>query len=175
MTSDRDQKEKIKKQVFDFWNTSAQYRDVGVEINLEESKYRERLPVILAQRKNILDLGCGDGNNLPYMPEGASYTGCDCSELGIKRIVLRTDHKASSVAGHVCDVKKLPVPDGSQDALISSYTFEHFLEVPLILEECDRVLAPNGLFVIFGPDFTFPNAYGPPQFSLFNGNKGLAI
>jgi ubiquinone/menaquinone biosynthesis C-methylase UbiE len=147
----------------DYWNKSTVYRDCGKAIGLEESVFRKDLTVTLGNAHRVLDLACGDGNNLPYLPAGIEYVGCDFSQMALDRLMARTDHPPMNKQVHAGDITKLPVPDASQDAVISSYSFEHFIGVPAILDECDRVLAPGGLFVIFGPDFSHLNSYGPPQ------------
>lgn len=155
----RDSKDRL----FQFWNESEAYREYGKTAGLQECPFRKSLPRILEGRRSILDLACGDGNNLPFLPEGVDYVGCDCSDLALARLMERDDHPPMTKRVHACDVYTLPVPDASRDAVISSYSFEHFLDVPRILDECDRVLRPGGLLVIFGPDFTQMNNYGPPQ------------
>ncbi|MGF1583282.1 MAG: class I SAM-dependent methyltransferase [Gemmataceae bacterium] len=148
---------------FQFWQDSHLYRDYGHDHALDQSPHRLELPRLLKECQNVLDLACGDGENLPFVPSGVTYTGCDCSPAALDRLMARSDHPALNKTAHPCDISQLPLPDASQDALISSFAFEHFLEVPKILAECDRVLRPGGLIVLFGPDFSFPNNYGPPQ------------
>ena len=110
-----------------------------------------------------MDLACGDGNNLPHLPAGVRYVGVDCSPVALRRLCERDDHRPLSKTGLVGDVENLPLPDGSTEAVLSTFAFEHFLNVPRILRECDRVLRPGGRLILIGPDFGFPNNFGPPQ------------
>ena len=148
--------------VFEFWQTSDAYRDFGPE-KLAESPHRRRLKELLASCRTVLDLACGDGNNLPHLPAGTDYIGVDCSPVGLRRLMGRDDHPALSKRSVVADVERLPFAEGSVDAVLSTFAFEHFLSVPRILAECDRVLRPGGRLVLIGPDFSFPNSFGPPQ------------
>ncbi len=160
-----------KDRLFRFWDESNVYRDFGSEAQFEESIHRVALPEILSDCRDVLDLACGSGDNLPYVPHHVCYTGCDCSEAALQLLVDRKDHSVSDIRTHVCDVESLPVESESQDAVISSFSFEHFVNVAAILDECDRVLRPDGLLVVFGPDFSFCNNYGPPQQGLEQGLK----
>ena len=160
-----------KRSLFDFWGRSARYRGCGDSLGLPQSPHRIALREILKGRKKILDLACGDGANLAFLPAEIDYTGCDCSTAALETLMKRVDHGPMTKQTHVGDVSQLPVESASQDAVISSYSFEHFLEVPSILDECARVLRPGGLLVIFGPDYTAPNTFAPPQSSLLNRNR----
>lgn len=160
-----------RRSLFAFWAGSSRYRHCGDSLGLEHSPHRIELPRLLQGCKRVLDLACGDGANLAFLPEGIDYTGCDYSAYALETLMSKTDHLSMAKRVFAGDVRQLPVETGSQDAVISSYSFEHFLEVPTILNECDRVLRPGGLLVIFGPDYTAPNAFSPPQAAIIKGNR----
>ena len=126
---------------------------------------------LLGRRRDVLDLACGDGNNLPHLPAGTRYTGVDCSPIGVRRLLSRRDHPAMSKRGLVADVERLPLPDHAVDAVVSTFALEHFLNVPAILAECDRVLRPGGRLILIGPDFGLPNSFGPPQADALLGRR----
>lgn len=152
----------VKAAVFDFWEKSDAYRDFGPE-HLAETPHRRRMRDLLADCGSVLDIACGDGNNLPHMPAGVKYTGVDCSPVGVARLIAREDHADLTKTAEVGDVEHLSFDDETFEAVISTFAFEHFLDVPQILRECDRVLKPGGRIVLIGPDFEFPNNFGPPQ------------
>jgi SAM-dependent methyltransferase len=45
----------------------------------------------------------------------------------------------------VGDVRRLPFPDASYDLVMSAAAFEHFLDVPAVIDELARVLRPGGM------------------------------
>ena len=163
-----------KERTFAFWSQSEHYRDFGrtdATPELAESPHRRRLAALLFGRLRVLDLACGDGNNLPHLPAGTDYIGLDCSPVALTRLADRSDHARMGKRGLVGDCENLPLPDGSVDAIISTFAFEHFTDVPRILAECDRVLAPGGRLILIGPDFQFPNNFGPPQHAALLGRR----
>ena len=158
--------ETAKARTFAFWAQSERYREFGQSTDtpsLDETPHRRRLAALLFGRLRVLDLACGDGNNLPHLPAGTDYVGLDCSPVALDRLAARDDHAAMTKRGLVGDCENLPLERGSVDAVISTFAFEHFTDVPRILDECDRVLAPGGRLILIGPDFAFPNNFGPPQ------------
>jgi len=173
--SESDQKQSFKNDVFRFWKMSDHYRSFGAEADFGETPFRSRFSEVLNGCQDVFDLACGSGDNLPFMPGGISYTGMDCSEVGLQKLEERSDHALLTKSTICGDVESIPLPDESQDAVISTYSFEHFLDVPKILAECSRVIRPEGKLVIVGPDFQYLNSFGPPQnHGLHQNRKGLA-
>lgn len=155
-------REEFKERTFRFWRESQRYRDYGSQEGLPESPFRPRLSEWLNGAGRVLDLACGDGDNLPHLPAGIAYTGCDVSEAALRRLAERRDHTEFEKTTVACDIEAVPLPDASFDAVISTYSFEHFLNVPRVLAECDRLLAPGGRLIAFGPDFSMLNNFPPP-------------
>ena len=84
-------------------------------------------------------------------------------------VVVGIDLSAESVAAarsrypelqtHVCDVRELPFPDASFDAIVSNSTLDHFASFDDLVagvRELARVLSPGGQLVI-----TLDNAWNP--------------
>jgi demethylmenaquinone methyltransferase/2-methoxy-6-polyprenyl-1,4-benzoquinol methylase len=105
--------------------------------------------------EGVLDIGPGTGHSLAALARAVGKTGCvqalDLSPgmLAVARERLRTTAKQGDFA-NVClacgDALRLPYPDGAFDAIFSSFNLELFdtPEIPQVLEECRRVLHPDG-------------------------------
>lgn len=101
----------------------------------------------------VLDLGCGAGDALAQMLRSFDHvhvTGLDRSPT-IVRSALRRNRvdvqtgRAEVVQG---DLGTLPFPDSQFDRVFSIHTLYFWEDVPAVLAEIDRVLAPGGSFVI---------------------------
>lgn len=100
----------------------------------------------------LLDIGCGDGA-LSYLMamSGWDVTGLDYSPtgLGYAREKFREEGaRASLMRGDSC---RLPVKDGSLDAVVAADIIEHLAEQEAFLSEVHRVLKPGGAAVITTP------------------------
>ncbi len=99
--------------------------------------------------KNILEIGCGTGRNLPIL---ANY--CD------KVIGLDSSPKMIQIATHVCqknnlnyeliigDSRELPFSSGSIDAIFMSMFLHHMTEPEKVIDEVYRVLSNKGRFFL---------------------------
>jgi SAM-dependent methyltransferase len=70
--------------------------------------------------------------------------------LGLPRTAMASDRLL------VSDVGRLPFPPGSFDLAISAAAFEHFLDVPSVVAELQRVLRPGGMVWVSIHLFTCP-------------------
>jgi SAM-dependent methyltransferase len=111
---------------------------------------------------DVLDFGCGWGGETMWLAERVrSAVGVDVEAKSIEiantalaRRGIQNCQFACSVAG------RLPFPDGSFDAVFSTDTFEHVMDLDLAFSEIFRVLKPGGSFVTrFGPLFYSPFGY----------------
>ncbi len=90
----------------------------------------------------VLDVGCGIGH---------SFT-----ELA-PRTTIGVDLDAEALAGqeretHVADMRALPFPDASFDALVAVQSIEHVPDADRALREFARVLRPGGTAVLVTPN-----------------------
>jgi SAM-dependent methyltransferase len=86
---------------------------------------------------------------------GAELVGIDLSPAVVKAAAARTDHLQAQVA----DVRKLPFPDESFDAVFSNSTLDHFEsrdDIVVSLRELHRVLRAGGTLVV-----TLDNPWNP--------------
>ncbi len=94
----------------------------------------------------VLELGCGNGKTAEALLEkGAVVTGLDFSQAAVDSCISRYGGKASFVQG---DVRSLPFPDSSFDAVVAVHVLEHLAEeeFPGAVSESLRVLRPGGRF-----------------------------
>ena len=83
---------------------------------------------------------------------GASVFGVDISPTIVMRARRQFANRNLSLKGQVADIRSLPFPDASFDAVYSMGTIEHFAETDTALEEIFRVLTPGGVAIIGVPN-----------------------
>ena len=98
----------------------------------------------LPSPQTICDLGCGYGHLLhgfaPYFPE-AHYIGVEYdrqTEIILKKIGFNFRF------GGIDDIADL---NGTIDVLITSHVFEHVAQPHQFVEQCKKLLRPNGVFI----------------------------
>lgn len=98
----------------------------------------------LSKDLKVLDIGCGEGEIVKYMPIGTKYYGIDSSIHAI-----RLAKKCPKGCFQVADISRLPFENGTFDAVVSSLTLQyiHPRQWPMALHEVARVLKPSGKFV----------------------------
>ncbi len=91
---------------------------------------------------SVVELGCAGG--VKYFGSRYSMTGVDLSESSLE--LIGDDYNLKMLAD---STKKIPLPDESADAVISSYFWEHITEEAKkkILSECRRILKKNGKLI----------------------------
>jgi SAM-dependent methyltransferase len=89
----------------------------------------------------VVELGCAGG--VAYFGQRYTMIGCDVSFSSLQ-------HLPGYVHRLQCDASVcIPLPDGSVDAVVSAYFWEHIPPQvkPAILQECRRILKPGGKIV----------------------------
>ena len=109
----------------------------------------------------ILDIGCSYGLILKQLAAHVDYgVGVDFDIAGMQR--------PDAGVGFVCaDAERLPFPPGSFDIIICNHVYEHTDDPACMLDEIERVLAPDGVCYFAGPnkyDLVEPH-YGLPFLS----------
>jgi SAM-dependent methyltransferase len=105
---------------------------------------------------SVLEFGAGTWRS-PLMLHRAGFqvTGCDLfSEADLAACQERVAGAARLVS---YDGRRIPLPDASVDVVTSRNVFEHIIHVDAMLTELDRVLAPGGIFVLVGPNWSGPH------------------
>jgi arsenite methyltransferase len=140
-----------------------------------------------AGKGRVLDIGAGSGRaSLMVLLErpGTTVVALDnfsatyIKDNGPER--LRANFRAAGVAERAdvvsADMRKLPFPDASFDAVVSTYAIDHLprTDIPGALAEAARVVRPGGDFLleIMHPDAWTRFAFGP---LMMHGASGSAI
>src|SRR5712672_1474167 len=99
--------------------------------------------------KRVLDIACGEGYGAAALQKaGASHViGVDVSEEACLHA-----RKRYGLDARQGSAEKIPLPDKSVDVVVSFETIEHVGDPGGFLDECARVLAPEGRLVISTPD-----------------------
>ena len=107
----------------------------------------------------VLDVGGGDGRLVRLLP-GLSMTGV-LVDLSATMLAL------APRPGVRADGARLPVADGSVDAVAALYTLYHYPDPQVPITEARRVLRPGGLFAACAP-----NRDGTPELAPVLPNWG---
>lgn len=148
---DKDTAESIIKKVKEDYNTISEH----FSLTRRKKWYEFYLfHQYLNDNTKILDLGCGNGRILPYLPnKNINYTGLDISEELLNRAkkFAQTRNglaKYSFVRGDLTD---LPFPPKSFDTIIAVASLYHIPSKELrkkAFQEVARVLNKNGIFIM---------------------------
>ncbi len=97
----------------------------------------------------LLDLGCGDGNNLLWLAEHTdSLYGSDYNIVRLARARARTPDATLFLA----DILDYPANDGAFDVIFFNHVIEHISDDDAALATVARILAPDGLLVLGTPN-----------------------
>jgi 2-polyprenyl-6-hydroxyphenyl methylase/3-demethylubiquinone-9 3-methyltransferase len=90
----------------------------------------------------VLDAGCGGGLVAARLAEaGASVVGLDASLPSLAVADRAVPKRFAPVAGAL---ERLPLADASVDAVVAADVLEHVGDLPAVVAELARVLAPGG-------------------------------
>ena len=99
----------------------------------------------------ILELGCGDGtlwtDNFSLLPEDISITLSDISSGMLRDARRAIGSSDTRFAFRSFDCRKIPYKDESFDLVIANHVLFYCDDIPSVLKEVRRVLAPGGRFL----------------------------
>ncbi len=97
----------------------------------------------------LLDLGCGDGNNLAWLaPFGERLYGSDYNLIRLARARQHGPHATLFLA----DILDYPARDASFDVIFFNHVIEHIRDDNTALRTVCRILKPGGLLVLGTPN-----------------------
>jgi ubiquinone/menaquinone biosynthesis C-methylase UbiE len=112
-----------------------------------ETCRQERRRALASAHGAVLEIGFGTGLNLEHYPAGvASLTIIDAAELLPERVNARIAAAPFPVTRAQLDAERLPFPDRSFDAVVSTWTLCSIPDPEAALREIRRVLRPEGTF-----------------------------
>jgi SAM-dependent methyltransferase len=145
-----------------FMSSDQQTRHEIVKASETMGSYVAELGADRIGTLDILDFGCGWGGETLWLAQRArSVSGVDVDDTAIAQ--ARQALESSAVRN--CRFEwssdgRLPFADASFDAVLSTDTFEHVMDLDLAFGEIARVLKPGGsLLTRFGPLFRSPHGY----------------
>lgn len=108
---------------------------------------RAREELLAKVEGDVLEIGFGTGLNLAYYPAGIkSLTTVDVNP-GVHRLAeKRLEQSRLPVRFELVSGERLPMPDASFDAVVSTWTLCSIPDVESALREIRRVLKPQGHF-----------------------------
>jgi SAM-dependent methyltransferase len=89
-----------------------------------------------------LDVGCGRGDNLRRLQRYGARV------LGIEPEVARAREAAQIVPVAAAVGEEIPLASGCFDLVYVSHVLHHARDLPAVLRECHRLLAPGGLLFV---------------------------
>jgi ubiquinone/menaquinone biosynthesis C-methylase UbiE len=104
-----------------------------------------RFSKLMPIKGKLLDLGCGSGRAAKhFIKKGFTVVGIDFSEEMLKIAREKVPHADFQKM----DMRKLKFPSQSFDGIWSNFSLLHIpkREIKIVLDECFRVLKPNGIF-----------------------------
>lgn len=102
----------------------------------------------------LLEIGCGPGKNLDYMPPNVEYVGCDLSEEYIAHATKKYGNRAKFYCSSVADMGSLE--RDKFDIVMSTGVLHHLNDslVHALCRECGLVLNEGGVFLAQEPCWT---------------------
>ena len=145
------------------------YRDttVGRYLMQQEYSFLQQLLSNVDKSYQILDVACGSGRTtIPLSQEGATIVGADLSFAALQSFQRRYCVVPLIQSDSHC----LPFPAQTFDCIVAIQSFEYF-DSHQFLQECHRVLRPNGLLIF---DFINRNNYKRLLMTAMGRIRGLA-
>ena len=117
---------------------------------LQGGQRRARLPILKhlpeTPEARVLEVGIGEGDNLPYLPFGWEVHGVDIAHTRLEDCLGRFPAMAGRLAW--AEGERLPHHDGSFAASFSIGGFNYFGDHRAALGEMDRVTQRGGVIVV---------------------------
>jgi SAM-dependent methyltransferase len=117
---------------------------------LQGGQKRARMPILRhlpdIRSARILEVGIGDGDNLPWLPQAWEVHGVDIARTRLEACLRRFPLMAGRLAW--AEGEALPYRDESFDACLSVGGFNYYGDHAAALREMRRVTRPGGTIVV---------------------------
>jgi SAM-dependent methyltransferase len=117
---------------------------------LQGGQRRARRPILKhlpdLDRARVLEVGIGEGDNLPFLPSGREIHGVDVARARLEDCLRRFPTMAGRLAW--AEGERLPYEDQSFDASYSIGGFNYFGDHAAALSEMARVTRPGGVILV---------------------------
>ena len=116
-----------------FTSSEKKFTDIGIQM------------LDVQKNESVLEIGCGTGHALAqFASKSKQVFAIDIAEKMLKS--ARRKNAANNIRFCQADGLSLPFPAGQIDGIFISFTLELFdtPEIPSVLNECRRILKPNG-------------------------------
>jgi len=142
---------------------------VGYNMKFKEKLYKEVINKIKSKSKSsILDLGCGQGDDLFRISKGCDFSGCGL-DFSLTQLRLASSKDFSKKIKFIqANINSLPLRNNTFDIIIFSEVIEHVMDAKGVLGEIYRILKDDGYLFI-----TTPNRYD--YFHFLGGLLPLSI
>jgi len=143
-------KESLQKGYVQHWNTYAWSAAKAYKLSSAESfvKWVESEAPSNAETSVWLDLGCGDGNHIPYLPEQAVKLAIDLTQS--VDLVAKRYPTVKKLYPIQADGQQLPLKDNSVDVALAYGSFNCIPNPKKAIGEAARVLRPGGILALWG-------------------------
>ena len=140
---------------FDHGHVDSKYLDAATRVGTEY-KQRSHNALRVSTGNQVLDVGCGTGDNARVIAKivGSSgrIVGVDNREEMVTEARHRSAHIAPSTEFVVADGLALPFENDSFDAARTDRTLLHVRDREAVIAEMARVVRPGGILAIVGRD-----------------------
>jgi ubiquinone/menaquinone biosynthesis C-methylase UbiE len=149
-------------QVQSEWDSRAESFDELSTRNAVGEDRRQELDFIatvlqLRPGSRLLDAGCGSGQfGIAFAQRGCVVDGVDISPEMIARARTNASAAGVSVTYSVGDLAALDAPDAAYDAIVARMVLQFSPQVSAVLDEFERVAAPNARFWLSVPGSLSP-------------------
>jgi len=117
-------------------------------IDLSDDFTREvRVPLLAKAQGDVLEIGAGDGANLPYYPDGVSLTLLDPNPYLLRHAPEVAARRGFEVETELAYAEALPFPDAHFDTVVTTHVLCSVRDQARALAEIRRVIRPGGLFL----------------------------
>ncbi len=132
------------------WTGERLTSEAGQQVEVEHL-HRYLFARTLCRGLDVLDVASGEGYGSAFLAQTArSVVGVELDKQAVEH--SRTSYIAPNLRFLEGDARRLPLPDGCIDVVISFETIEHFYEHGVFLAEVRRVLRPGGRFIVSSPE-----------------------